>query len=369
MIPDSVYWHCFRKLPGFGQKRLLAVMDLFGSGEEAWEAPVSAFGGANLPKDARAALADTRPTIDPARESEILGNENIRILLPSDTDFPMLLREAGETALLYSKGNFSGWNTPCVSIVGSRRHTAYGKQATERIAEDLVRSGFVIVSGLAYGIDSIAHETTLRAGGETIAVLGDSLDDASIHPKDHLPLARRIEERGTLLSEYPPVTPARPETFPARNRIVAGISLGTVVVEATERSGSLITARLALEANREVFAVPGSIFSHASAGTNALLREGAKIVRNVADILEEFPLPERTEVPFEKTARPTPERLSPDETKILPLLSHEPAPVDEIIMLSHCGASAVSSALTMLEIKGLAKNVGGNNYIRMQNVE
>lgn len=365
MIPDSIYWHCFRKLPGFGQQRLLSVMDSFGSGEEAWRAPLSAFAEANLPKAAREALAGGRASIDPGYESELLEREHIRVLTAGAPDFPPLLRELDSPfALLYAKGNFSQWHRPCISVVGSRRHTAYGTQATERIGAELARAGFVVVSGLAYGIDSVAHEAALRSGSATIAVLGDSLDNASIHPKDHLTLAHRIQEQGALLSEYPPVTPARPETFPARNRIVASISLGTIVIEAAERSGSLITARLALEANREVFAVPGSIFSPASSGTNRLIREGAKIVRNIGDILEEIPLPTVRERQPEKRET-TPSDLAPEEMKVLSLLSHEALAVDEIIKSSHLETGAASGALTMLELRGLAKDIGGNHYIKI----
>jgi DNA processing protein len=341
-------------------------MDSFGSGEEAWKAPLSAFADANLPKDAREALANSRLSIDPVHEAELLEREHIRILTANSPGFPSLLRELDSPfALLYAKGNFSAWDRPCISIVGSRRHTTYGTQATERISMELARAGFVVVSGLAYGIDSCAHEATLRSGGATIAVLGDSLDDASVHPKDHLPLARRIMEQGALLSEYPPITPARPETFPARNRIVAGISLGTIVIEAAERSGSLITARLALEANREVFAVPGSIFSPASSGTNRLIKEGAKIVRTIGDILEEIPIAVQPKKTSPETKQEIPSDLSEEEEKILSILSHEALAIDEIIKSSHCGTSAVSGTLTMLELRGLAKDIGGNHYIRL----
>ncbi|MBP9751501.1 MAG: DNA-processing protein DprA [Candidatus Moranbacteria bacterium] len=366
MIPDSIYWHCFRKLPGFGQARILSVMDCFESGEAAWKAPLSAFTDANLSKDARETLVDGRSSIDPEYEARLLEQENIRVLLGNGPDFPPLLRELDAPfALLYAKGNFSQWHKPCISVVGSRRHTAYGTQATERIAMELTRAGFVVVSGLAYGIDSVAHEATIHSGGTTIAVLGDSLDDASIHPKDHLPLARRIQEQGALLSEYPPVTPARPETFPARNRIVAGISQGTIVIEAAERSGSLITAQLALEANREVFAVPGPIFSPASSGTNRLIKEGAKIVRNIGDILEEIPVVAEPAKTATEGAKETHQGLSEEEEKILSILSHEGLAVDEIIKSSHLGTGAVSGTLTMLELRGLAKDIGGSHYIRL----
>lgn len=368
-MKDSTYWHCFRKIPGIGQTRLRSLMASFATGEEAWHADAGTLKRTGMSEDTMNAILSGRNALDPVRESESLARDGIRILLSSDEDFPALLREAPfPISLLYVRGAFDDWNRPAVAIVGSRRHTAYGRQVAERIAEDLSRAGIVVVSGLAYGIDSVAHEATIRAGGETIAVLGDGLDDASVHPKDHLILAGRVMEQGALLSEYPPGTAANRGTFPARNRIIAALSLGTVVVEAAERSGSLITANHALECGREVFAVPGSIFSPASAGTHRLVRDGAKLVRGIGDILEELPLStgDGNVTDAAETDRPgIPEHLPEAEKKVLSLLSHEPVHVDGIIKLSHLGTSEAGSALTMLEIKGLAKNVGGDHFIRM----
>ncbi|NTV55138.1 MAG: DNA-protecting protein DprA [Candidatus Moranbacteria bacterium] len=367
-MEDSIYWHCFRKIPSIGQTRLRSLMAAFESGEEAWHADSSTLERTGMSRDTLDAIIAGRNTINPERERPILDRDDIRILLSTDKTFPTLLREAPfPISLLYVRGSFDDWNVPMVSIVGSRQHTAYGRQAAERIAEDLSRAGIVVVSGLAYGIDSVAHGATLRADGKTIAVLGNGLDDASIHPKDHLPLAKRIMESGCLISEYPPGTAAGRGTFPARNRIIAALSLGVVVVEATEKSGSLITATHALECDREVFAVPGSIFSPASTGTHRLIRDGAKLVRGIGDILEELPLGGHQDASTstgEMTTKPAPKNLSPSEEKIFSLLTHESTHVDEIIKSSHLGTSDAGSALTMLEIKGLAKNIGGMNYIR-----
>jgi DNA processing protein len=366
---DSLYWHCFRKIPGIGQTRLWSLMAAFESGEQAWNADAKTLAATNMSRDTLDAIVSGRSNIDPKREHEALEQNRIEILLRNDDSFPVLLREAPfPISLLYVRGNFEDWGIPMVSIVGSRQHTAYGRQAAERIADDLSRAGIVVVSGLAYGIDSVAHGATLRANGSTIAVLGNGLDDASIHPKDHLPLAKRIMESGCLLSEYPPGTAAGKGTFPARNRIIAALSLGVVVVEAAEKSGSLITATHALECGREVFAVPGSIFSPASTGTHRLIRDGAKLVRGVGDILEELPFRGRldTSIPTGETAaKPIPKNLSESEEKILSLLTHEATHVDEIIKSSHLGTSDAGSALTMLEIKGLAKNIGGSHFIRL----
>ncbi|MEI7750057.1 MAG: DNA-processing protein DprA [Candidatus Moraniibacteriota bacterium] len=368
-MQNSIYWHCFRKIPGIGQTRLRSLMAAFSSGEEAWTASAPALERTGMSRDTMDAIIAGRKTIDPEREQEILDRDGIRILLWNDKAFPVLLREAPfPISLLYVRGTFEEWNRPMVAIVGSRQHSAYGRQAAERIAEDLSQAGIVVVSGLAYGIDSVAHGATLRADGTTVAVLGNGLDDASVHPKDHLPLAKRIMESGALLSEYPPGTAAGRGTFPARNRIIAALSLGVVVVEAAEKSGSLITATHALECGRDVFAVPGSIFSPASTGTHRLIRDGAKLVRGVGDILEEIPLRKERDSAGQtddSVPKPIPKNLSATEEKILSILSHEALQVDEIIKSSHLGTSEAGSALTMLEIKGLAKNIGGMNYIRV----
>jgi DNA processing protein len=343
-------------------------MAAFESGEQAWNADAASFAATGMSRDTMDAILAGRRDIDPERERAALAKSSIRIFLWTDNAFPVLLREAPfPISLLYVRGSFENWNASMVSVVGSRQHTAYGRQAAERIAEDLSRAGIVVVSGLAYGIDSVAHGAALRADGDTIAVLGNGLDDGSIHPKDHLPLAGRIMESGCLISEYPPVTAAGRGTFPARNRIIASLSLGTIVIEAAEKSGSLITATHALECGREVFAVPGSIFSPASTGTHRLIRDGAKLVRGIGDILEELPLREHrnTKTSGDETeTKPTPKNLSPGEEKVLSLLTHEATHVDEIIKSSHLGTSEAGSALTMLELKGLAKNIGGMNYIR-----
>ncbi|MEI6650384.1 MAG: DNA-processing protein DprA [Candidatus Moraniibacteriota bacterium] len=368
-MQDSMYWHCFRKIPGIGQTRLGSLMAAFTSGEEAWHADIDRLGQTAMSPDTRDAIVAGRKTIDPEKERELLDRDGIRIFLSTDESFPILLREAPfPISLLYVRGTFEEWNAPMVAIVGSRQHTAYGRQAAERIAEDLSRAGIVVVSGLAYGIDSVAHGAALRSGGVTVAVLGDGLDDSSIHPKDHLPLASRVMESGALVSEYPPGTPAGRGTFPARNRIIAALSLGVVVVEAAEKSGSLITATHALECGRDVFAVPGSIFSPASQGTHRLLRDGAKLVRGVGDILEELPLrmtKENAATVSDFGKRLVPENLSEEEQKILSILTHEAMHIDEIIKSSHLGTSEAGSALTMLEINGYAKNIGGMNYIRV----
>lgn len=366
-MDGNIYWHSLLKTPGFGQRSVRLLAEHFGDGETAWSAGIHEYHEAGIGEELARNMMRTKRSVSPEEEYELLCREDVSIIADTDRGFPSPLREIPRPPLLlYTRGVIEDWNTrKCIAIVGSRKYTNYGRQAAEHLAEGLARAGFTVISGLAFGIDRIAHEAALRAGGETVAVLADSLDDRSIAPQSHLALAREITRGGSLLSEYPPVTAAMPGFFPARNRLIAGLSLGTVVIEAAEKSGSLITASLALDFNRDVFAVPGSIFSPASSGTNALIRNGAKIVRNVNDIIEEFALEPGTISLFGTEGSPLPAGLSPDETHVFKLLSHEALLVDEIIKSSHLGASAASSAITMLELKGLAKNIGRNHYIRL----
>jgi DNA processing protein len=229
-----------------------------------------------------------------------------------------------------------------------------------------VHAGIVVVSGMAFGIDSVAHRGALVAGGETIAVLGGGIDDRTIAPVSHFQLAHNIMEHGALVSEYPPGTGASQGSFPMRDRIIAGLCLGTIVIEAPEKSGSLITAQCALDYNREVFAVPGSILSPYSIGTNALIKRGAKMVTGITDILEELRPEIFTPSPDQEPAPGIIPGLSPEEQKVFSTLTHEPLHIDKIIKTTGLETKNISSLLSVLEIKGLAKNLGGMHYVRMQ---
>ena len=238
-----------------------------------------------------------------------------------------------------------------LAIVGTRRPTSYGMEVAEKLSRELVEAGATIVSGLAMGIDGRAHEAAVDAKGTTIAVLGSGLDDMSLFPPEHRGLARRIVESGNaLVSEYAPGTPAVKEHFPARNRIISGLSRGVIVVEARERSGALITARFALEQNRDVFAVPGSMFSPTSAGPHALIREGAKIVRTAQDILEEFGI--------EYTNSAQGGAPIEEKEKLLLELLEEPLSVDLIKEKTGMETAAIVATLSLLELKGHIRNFG-----------
>jgi DNA processing protein len=363
-MDQTAYLNALNKLPGIGTKSLQRLLAFFETPENAWKADENGFQAAGIGAKKAAAMAAARKTISPAKEWETLESWSIQAVSFDDPAYPRLLKEIPDAPYVIYRRGAPDWNAvPLVTVVGSRRCSDYGERAARRLAGDLAAAGIGVVSGLAFGIDAAAHRGALEAGGYTVAVLGDSLDDPSIAPKEHLPLARSIlAGRGTLVSEYPPVTPAGKGTFPARNRIMAGMASGTVVVEAGERSGTLITSRLALEFNRDVFAMPGSIFSEASRGPHRLLRAGAKPVGSVGDILEEIrpcsgTAPDKE--PLDLSA------LSPEERSVVSVLSGEPVHIDKIAKLTTLDTSAAGATLAFLEMKGIVRNIGGMNYVKM----
>jgi DNA processing protein len=356
-------------ISGIGNKTLRHLVAHFGSPTATWEADKkSLLEVKGLGEKTVATFIAKRNSISPEKELEKITEQNqgISLLAFTDEKYPRMLKEIPDApAILYTRGNYDWQEKPLIAIVGSRKFTNYGEQAAYSFATDLAKAGFIVVSGLALGIDSIAHKAALEAGAETIAVLGGGIDDTSITPRSHLSLAKAVMNSGALISEYRPGAQADENTFPARNRIMAGMSLGTLVIEAAENSGTLITARLALDYNREVFAVPGSVFSPTSIGTNTLIKSGAKMVASVQDILEELPIARKNKLPEENVSRNPDISLSEEEEKIFQTLSHEPLHVDKIIKAARLETPSAISALTMLEIKSLAKNIGGMNYIKI----
>jgi DNA processing protein len=358
--------HALRSLPAVGDKTIRLLVTHFGSGEAAWEYSGS-FAITGISKKAEESLTKKQTLLNRASLWAELEKEAITILHAEDPLYPKLLKEIPDhPLLLYVRGAFD-WvtfeNKPTIAIVGSRKFTAYGEQVALRLSYDLAQAGFVVISGLAFGIDKKAHLGTLEATGETLAVLGGSITDADIAPRSNLSLAQKILETGALVSEYPPHTPIFAGNFPMRNRIIAGLARGVLVIEATEKSGSLITATLALDYNREVFAIPGSIFSPASTGTNTLLKRGAKLITHVNDILEEFNLMHHDQASSDQK----PDRkidLPPQEEKVYKLLTHEPEHINSLARHTGLGVNEIQSILTLLEIKGLVKNIGAMQYIR-----
>ncbi len=356
------YLNALNKISGVGPQKFKLLLNFFGASENIWKASLDDLIQARISDKLAEKVFEEKRTLNPDTEWEKLEKENIQMITLKSLDYPRLLKEsANPPYIIYMKGDISILEDPAplVSIVGSRKFTSYGAQATETLARDLANAGMTVVSGMALGIDTFAHRGALSAGGKTIAVLGNSLDDKNIYPRNNFNLSRDILENGLLLSEYPLETSAGPLTFPARNRIIAGLSLGTVVVEAGETSGALITAEMALEYNREVFAVPGPIFSAQSVGTNNLLRKGAKLVTGIKDILEELNLKSETGLAPAQPKIPA----SKEEEALLNVLSSEPLHIDNIAKISKLGTATSASTLSLMEIKGWAKNIGGQNYI------
>ncbi|MGD2065306.1 MAG: DNA-processing protein DprA, partial [Dehalococcoidia bacterium] len=304
------------------------------------------------------AMVSLRPRTSLDDEMEKLEHHRVKPLICEDPLYPARLKQIYDyPPVLYVKGNLPAEDEPCLAIVGTRRPTIYGRQVAEEIVAELVRSKITIVSGLARGIDSVAHRTALEAGGKTIAVFGSGLD--IVYPGENAKLAQAIMEQGALVSEHPLGVKPRAENFPLRNRIMSGLSLGVLVVEAGERSGALITAHQAVEQNREVFAVPGSILSPASQGSNRLIQEGAKLVRDYTDILQELNLTIVVQQAEIKDFSPGDEF----ESAILRQLTSEPIHIDEICRCSGLTMQEISSALAMLELKGIVRQVGNMNYV------
>lgn len=286
--------------------------------------------------------------------------QNIKKINLQDKNYPAILKEIPDPPKeLYIKGEIIPQDKVAIGVVGTRKYSQYGKQVTFDIAGKLAKLGITIVSGLARGIDTFAHQAALENNNRTIAVLGTSLDKKSFYPSSNYALSEKISKQGAVISEYSPGTRGTKFTFPQRNRIISGLSLGVVVVEAPEQSGALITAALALEQNREVFAIPGDIYAKNSQGTNKLIKMGAKLVNNIDDILEELNLSHLIKTPRKKKIKPE----NKEEEIILSLLSAQPIHIDEIIKLSKLPVSVVNSTLMILELKDVVKNLGKNNFI------
>ena len=357
-VDELKYWVAFSGIAGIGRVRISQLKEYFGSLRDAWKAPEGKLKQAGLDSRSTDALISLRPRASLDEEMEKLERYGVKPLIYEDPLYPARLKQIYDyPPVLYVKGSLPAEDEPCLAIVGTRRPTVYGRQVTEELVADLARSKITVVSGLARGIDSVAHRTALEAGGKTVAVFGSGLD--IVYPRENAKLAQAIMEQGALVSEHPLGVKPRAENFPLRNRIMSGLSLGVLVVEAGERSGALITAHQAVEQNREVFAIPGSILSPASQGSNRLIQEGAKLVRNYADILQELNLTIVVQQAEIKEFSPGDEF----ESAILRQLASEPIHIDEICRRSGLTMQEVSSALAMLELKGMARHVGNMSYV------
>ena len=363
-VEQLKYWLAFSRIRLIGRARFKLLEAYFGSMEAAWSASEAELRAAGLDRRAVRSVMEGRGKIAPDAEVEKLLKSGVSAFTWHDEEYPSRLKEIYDLPpLIYVKGTLLPDDERSVAVVGTRNPSHYGRQVAERLVYDIACAGVTIVSGLARGVDGVAHQTALDSGHRTVAVLGSGLD--IIYPREHTMLSERIAENGALVSEHPLGTKPDARNFPRRNRIMSGMTLGTLVIEAGRRSGALITARQALEENREVFAVPGSILSPNSEGTNHLIRESAaKLVTTCEDVLEELNLTVVAQQIEMAALFPEDE----NEAELLRYIAFDPVHVDEVCRSSGRSAPDVSSSLAMMELKGLVRQVGGMNYVRMREV-
>ncbi|MCK4436648.1 DNA-processing protein DprA [bacterium] len=377
---DLRYWLALNAIYGLGTQRMRLLLRRFGSPKATLEAPykqlkeVPGIGG-----ELAGRTANWNKYIDLEKEFALIEKHKVKVIIMEDKSYPQLLSKIFDPPLvLYVKGEFLPADQVPIAIVGSRRPSIYGRMTAERLGRELAGRGLTVVSGMARGIDSAAHKGALAAKGRTIAVLGSGLD--VVYPPENKNLMEEISKSGAVISEFPMSTKPDRGNFPKRNRIISGLSLGVVVVEAAQRSGALITVDCALEQGREVFALPGKIDSVTSQGTNRLIQQGAKLVATGKDIIEELePIMENLQVPATpgegtraESKRPgernagklPPPPLKENEKKVYELLSDEPRHIDTLIQESRLPASKVSATLLMLQIKKFVKELPGKMFMR-----
>ena len=359
---DLKYWLALGQFSKFGPVRLGKLLAFFGTPAAILNAAQGDLAQAGIEPEVAKEFTLMRARLSPEELLAELEREQVGVLLFDDPAYPLNLKEIhGAPRLLYYKGKLPSPDEINLAVVGARKFSAYGRQITDSLIFELAQAGLTIVSGLALGIDSLAHLAALAANGPTIAVLGSGLDRQSIYPSSNRYLADKIiGEGGLLLSEFPLRTEPLKHNFPQRNRLISGLSVGTLVIEAGEKSGSLITAKFALEQNREVLAVPGSIYNPASAGTNWLIKQGAAVVTKASDVLDALDLLAITNYTQKEKIIPQSEA----EGRILPFLSLEAIHVDLLVRQSGMTAAEVASVLVLLEIRGAVKNLGGMMYVR-----
>jgi DNA processing protein len=358
------YWLAFSRMPRIGSVRASRLLSHFGSMGAAWKASAGLLHAAGLDQGTVSSIVAEREAISPDAELERLRKSGVKAYTWDDPEYPPRLKEIDDRPpVLYVRGELQPEDEWAVAIVGTRRATPYGRQAAEHFATDLAGHRITVVSGLARGIDAVAHRAALASGGRTIAVLACGLD--MVYPPEHAKLAQEITQRGALLSDYALGTQPRSEFFPRRNRILSAVSLGVLVVEGDEDSGALLTARYALEQSREVFAVPGSIYSPTHRGANKLIRDGeAKLVSTAEHILEELNLTMVTQQLELREVAPA----DPTEAALLNVLSNQPSHIDEVQRASGLPIASVSSALAVLELKGVVRQVGPMSFVRAREV-
>lgn len=367
MNDSSIYALALSQISGIGNVTYKRLINRFGSAQKVFDAGKKRISEIpSITADKVGAIVSFNSWESVKEQIKKVQDSGVKILSIEDKEYPQRLKKIYDLPpVLYLKGDFAEVDKLPVAVVGSRHPSTYGSLSAERIASGLARKGITVVSGMAMGIDSKAHRTALNAGGRTIAVLGSGID--VIYPSENKSLYSDIIKNGVVMSEFSLGTRPEPSNFPRRNRIISGLSLGVVVVEATEKSGALITAKLAIDQNREVFAVPGNIDSARSQGTNKLIQDGAKLIESVDDIMEELKYYFGTEFKLEMSQQKDlfidDDSLTDEEKKTLVCLSAESVHIDTVIEESGFRSEVVSKILLDLELKGLVKQIPGKNFV------
>jgi DNA processing protein len=371
-LDASLSWLALALTPGLASRLSARLLREFGSPEEVFRAPLPKLEACRLPAPVAQAVFKKQSFKRAEKELALTRRiDRCRLVNWTDAEYPQtLLQIYDPPVMLYVRGDAQVLNLPGISIVGTRRPTLYGTQMAERLGRELAARGLIVVSGMARGIDAIGHQGAMAVNGRAIGVLGTGVDVC--YPKENRKLYEKVLERGAILSEFPLGTHPAPENFPIRNRIVAGMPLGVVVVEGAQYSGSLITARLAMEFGREVFGVPGNVTQPVSFAPNQLIKQGAKLVTNGADVIEELPTPVRAALV--QAEQPETEQrnllaaasLNSSEKKIYDLLStDEPKHIDEIVERSGLNSSEVLATLFELEMKGIIRQTPGKQFSKV----
>ncbi len=359
-MDERACWLGFHLIPGIGAAAIARMIEAFGSLSAAWEADVAAFVDAGVNQKSATRLIELRSDIDLEREWDRVQKAGVTLLTLLDDAYPAMLREIpSPPPVLYIKGEIRQEDETAIGIVGTRRMTRYGNEMARRMSSGLAAAGMTIVSGLARGIDGIAHREAIDAGGRTLAVLGCGVD--RIYPSEHRRLSQDVTENGALISQFPLGTAPDAHNFPERNRLISGLSLGVLVVEAPMKSGALITSSYAADHGRTVFAVPGSALSSASEGPHQLLRDGAVVAATVDDVLQELNLERRQAVMENRRMLPD---ATGDEQEILKTLDGDPRHIDEIAIDTGINISQLSAMLLQMQLKGMVREVGGQHYAR-----
>lgn len=359
---DLIYLNALNRISPLGPKRIAFLLEHFKSARSAWEAPLTALKDMPDLQGSAEQIDRERKKIDPGREWDALQRLQIGCVSFQCPQYPSLLKQIPfPPPLLYYRGNLQAMDRPTVAIVGSRRCTFYGKEVAAGLAAELASAGVGIISGMALGIDTAAHRGALESGGYTAAVLGCGVDKC--YPPQNADLMKQIAAEGAVISEFPAGTEPVAANFPRRNRIISGLSLGTVVVEATAKSGAIITANYALEQNREVFAVPGNVGSPYSRGCHRLIKEGAKLVESASDIIEELYID--SSAGEQLSFGPESPELTEEEKTLLAQIPYQPLHIDTIIRLSGTSPAAVNTLLLSLELKKQIRQTPGKYFCRI----